>query len=180
MTKISRRSLMAAMATAGATALCRDDAGAAGRPEVLSQADRKAAVAKLLDYFRGTAPKLLQPEQGLFKYPSISPTLPGAAYNGQLWDWDTLWTTMGLFSIAKHLGDRDLHGKICEHAKGSLLNFFDHQSDEGRIPIMMMARFVDPFGCLKKASPNKANQAKPVMAQLGLLVANHLHLLEPA
>ncbi len=37
---------------------------------------------------------------------------------------------------------------------------------------MMLRENPDPFGCLKKQAPNSQNQAKPVMAQLALLVAD--------
>ncbi len=140
----------------------------------MSLADRKEAINRLLAYFRGTGPELLRPAQGIFRHPSISPTLPGGAYNTQLWDWDTLWTSQGLFRLSHLLGDRDLHQSIGHHAQGSLLNFFDHQAADGRVSIMMTAANPDPFGCLKKASPNRANQAKPVMAQLALLIADEL------
>jgi len=149
------------------------DQTVAGAPR-MSPAERKRVVASLLEYFSRTGPELLRPAQGILRHPSISPSLPGAAYSTQLWDWDTLWTTTGLFRLAHLLGDRDLHRRIGEHARGSLLNFLDHQSDVGRIPIMIEANNPDPFGCLKMASPNIANQAKPVMAQLALLAADEL------
>jgi putative isomerase len=53
------------------------------------------------------------------------------------------------------------------------LNFLDHASDDGRIPIMMSATDPDPFGLLKPI-PNSRNQAKPVFGQIGLLAANEL------
>jgi putative isomerase len=57
---------------------------------------------------------------------------------------------------------------------GILLNFFDHQSDAGRIPIMIDVHNPDRFGCLQNAAPNHRNQAKPVFGQLALLIADEL------
>ena len=64
--------------------------------------------------------------------------------------------------------------KWAEHAIGSFMNFFDHQSDEGRIAIMLDVNNADPFGCLKKDRPKSQNQAKPVFGQLALLIADEL------
>ena len=138
----------------------------------LSTKSRKEYRDKLLTYFADSATKLLRPAEGVLRYPSISPSLPNKQYSTQLWDWDTYWTARGLFRLAKLSSDRDLRQRLCEHAQGSLQNFFDHQSEEGRIPIMIDVKDADPFGCLKTERPLTRNQAKPVMAQLALLVAD--------
>ncbi len=151
--------------------------GKAAYPE-LSPADRKQAVDRLLAYFGGVAAKLLRPAEGILRYPSISPSLPGKAYSTSLWDWDTYWTARGLYRLANLLGDRELHRKVSENAQGSLLNFLDHQSDEGRIPIMLSVTNPDPFGCLRTAAPNTHNQAKPVIGQLALLIADERQSVE--
>jgi putative isomerase len=140
----------------------------------LSATARQQARRQLLDYFASTAPQLLRPAEGILQYPSIAPSLPGKQYSTSLWDWDTLWTARGLFRYATLSGDEALHAKIGEHAIGSLRNFLDHQSQEGRIPIMLDVRNADPLGCLKPASPNIRNQAKPVFGQLALLIAEEL------
>ena len=127
---------------------------------------------RLLSYFSESAPKLLRPAQGVLRYPSISPSLPGKQYSTQLWDWDTYWTALGLFSLAGLTKDKDLHGKIAIHAQGSLLNFLDNQAEDGRIPILIDVDNPDPLGCLKKRTPQIQNQAKPVMGQLALLVSD--------
>lgn len=128
--------------------------------------------AKLLDYFHGHAPKLLREPGGMLKYTSISPSLPSAEYSTSLWDWDTLWTARGLFETARLAKDEPLRHAVAEHAKGSLANFFDHQSTEGRIPMLITVKDADPLGCLKGARPHRENQAKPILAQLALLVAD--------
>ncbi|MGH9345099.1 MAG: MGH1-like glycoside hydrolase domain-containing protein [Terriglobia bacterium] len=181
MTNLTRRDFLAGVAAAGASSLAgpRDgefadaQSGAAPLTGARPGASKMAADG-LTDYFRGVAPKLLRPAEGVLRHPSISPSLPGKAYSTQLWDWDTYWTARGLFRLAGLTGDKDLHRNVAEHAQGSLLNFFDHQSDAGRIPIMIDVNNADPFGCLRSEAPNPNNQAKPVMGQLALLIADEL------
>ena len=135
---------------------------------------RKAASDQLLHYFAKTAPQLLRPADGILVHPSIACSLPGKAYATNLWDWDTLWTTRGLFRFAAISSDPAFRKKVGEHAIGSFMSFFDHQSDEGRIPMVMDVHSPDPFGALKKDRPKSQNQAKPIFGQLALLSANEI------
>ena len=130
------------------------------------------ARAELLAYFAAAAPQLLRPAEGVLTHASIAPALPGKQYSTTLWDWDTYWTARGLFQVAAHKGDAALRRQVAEHAIGSFRNFFDYQSDEGRVPILITVRKQDPLGTLAKDRPPSQNQAKPVFAQLALLVAN--------
>jgi len=130
-----------------------------------------APVQPLLWYFRDNAAKLLRPAQGLFRHPSIAPSLPGKQYSAELWDWDTLWTARGLFALAAKTGDAKFRARLSLHAKGSLLNFLDYQTADGRLPIVM--RSIDPdANRFPFAAPDR-NQAKPVMAQLARLAAEN-------
>lgn len=139
------------------------------RPQVEATAGEKR---RLIDYFSSKARLLLREPAGHLKYPSISPTLPRSQYSSELWDWDTMWTTRGLFHVARLNGDTALRDAVAAHARGSLANFFDHQSAEGRIPMLITVNNPDPLGCLLGERPNPRNQAKPVMAQLALLAAD--------
>jgi putative isomerase len=138
----------------------------------ISPAQRKAATDSLMAYFSRTAPQLLRPAEGVLKWPSIAPSLPGKQYSTSLWDWDTLWTTRGLFRYATLANDAELRSQIAIHARGSLANFLDHQSPQGRLPIMMSVSDPDPFDCLRESTPNSRNQAKPIFAQMALLIAD--------
>ena len=176
---VSRREVLKSLAATTASLLTNDKRDALvpakiepsdGAEAVLP--DHPDAADKLLHYFSQIAPSLLRGPEGILEHPWISISLPQKQYSGSSWDWDTLFITRGLFALANINGDRTLHENVCVHAKGSLLNFLDHQSEEGRIPIMMLTDNPDPFGCLKMQSPHSQNQAKPVMAQLALLVAD--------
>ncbi len=176
--KTSRREFVAGVALAGAASLVRGSTNAVSAPAsqpaatpALSSAGRKAASDQILGYFARTAPQLLRPAEGTLAHPSIACSLPGKRYSTNLWDWDTYWTTRGLFRFAAISNDPNLAKNIGEHAIGSFMNFFDHQSDEGRIPMLIDVHSADPLGCLKKDRPKSQNQAKPVFGQLSLLAS---------
>lgn len=139
--------------------------------------DLKADEESLLAYFARVTPQLLRPAEGLLTQPSIAPTLPGKQYSTSLWDWDTLWTTKGLFQVARATKNEAFRKQICTHAQGSLRNFLRYQSKEGRIPIMIGVKESDLFGSADSKHAI-ANQAKPVFGQLALLVADECGSVE--
>lgn len=182
---LSRRNILSRMTALGVTSLSSRAATGIYQKEVgpslssrMSSDEHNRATGKLLAYFGGIAPQLLRPAEGVLRHPSIAITLPGKTYSTQLWDWDTLWTARGLFRLARLSNNEDLRVKIAEHARGSLLNFLDQQSDQGRIPIMVSVNDPDPFGCLKITAPNIKNQAKPVFSQIAILVADEMGTAE--
>jgi putative isomerase len=181
MAETSRREFLAGMALLGASSLVRGSTDMVPAPasqpipsSLWSSEERKEAIGQLLGYFGKTGPQLLRPAEGILAHPSIACSLPGKRYSTQLWDWDTYWTVRGLFQFAKISNDPELRNKVGEHAIGSFRNFFDHQSEEGRISIMLDVKNADPFGTLKADRPKSQNQAKPVFGQLALLITDEL------
>ena len=136
----------------------------------ISLDERSQNADTLLRYFAESAPQQLRAPAGILRYPSVSPSLPGKMYSTQLWDWDTLWTSQGLFRVAALQHDDGLRRKLCEHVSGSLLNFLDHASADGKIPILMSANDPDPLRSV--GSGESKNQAKPIFGQLGLLASD--------
>jgi len=186
MTPISRRDVLAGLAASSAASILParseqpQDSGT-GSTLFLSGEERGRRADALLRYFAGVAPDLLRPPAGLLKHPSIAQSQPGKHYATELWDWDTLWTSRGLFRLAALEHNEPLKQKLCEHVSGSLLNFFEHASPEGQIPIMMTADNPDTFRIVGKNTTSR-NQAKPVFGQLGLLACDQLgsaNWLEP-
>jgi putative isomerase len=176
MTIVSRRDVLAGLAASSAASIVtafgeQPQTSAAGKQAFLSGGERSQDADALRSYFAASAPLMLWAPDGILKHPSVSQSLPGRNYSTQLWDWDTLWTSQGLFRLAALEHDESLKQKLCEHVSGSLLNFLDHASADGRIPIMMTATDPDPFRVLGPDATSK-NQAKPVFGQLGLLVAD--------
>ncbi len=176
MTPISRRDVLAGLAASGAASFvtARSEerlSPAASDAAVLSSDERRQHADALVHYFAECAPKLLRDPVGILKYPSVAPSLPGKMYSTELWDWDTLWTSQGLFRLASLLHDDQLREKLCDHVSGSLVNFLEHASPGGQIPIMMAADDPDAFRIVGKNATSR-NQAKPVFGQLGLLACD--------
>jgi putative isomerase len=176
MTPISRRDLLAGLAASSAAAIVpvraekhQDSAG--GDAALLNDDERRKGADALLRHFAANAPQLLRAPDGILKHPSIAQTVPGKIYSTQLWDWDTLWTSQGLFRVAALQHDESLKQKLCEHVSGSLLNFLEHASPGGQLPIMMTADNPDAFRVQGKNSLSR-NQAKPVFGQIGLLACD--------
>jgi putative isomerase len=176
MTLISRRDVLAGLAASSAASIVparseQHQSSAAGNVALLSGDERRQNADALLRYFATNAPLLLRPPDGILKHPSIAQSVTGKAYSTELWDWDTLWTSQGLFRVAALQHDDSLKEKLCEHVSGSLLNFLEHASPGGQIPIMMTADNPDAFRIVAKNETSR-NQAKPVFGQLGLLACN--------
>jgi putative isomerase len=177
MTFISRRDVLAGLAASSAASIVTAHTkhrqnSVASNAELLSVEERRRHADALLRYFAEIAPQLLRAPDGILKHPSIAPSLPGKTYSTDLWDWDTLWTSQGLFRLAALQRDESLKQKFCEHVSGSLLNFLEHASADGQIPITMNATDPDPFRNPGKNSISR-NQAKPVFGQLALLACDH-------
>lgn len=172
MNPVSRRHVVASLAGIGTLRWMNQLPELSGAKTLLAADERARRMDRLIAYFSGIAPQLLRPAEGILQHPSLAITLPGKAYSTELWDWDTMWVTRGLLRLASIRKDDALRARVCEGAKGSLLNFLDHQSREGRLAIMLSVSAADPFGCLKPNRPAGANQAKPVFAQLALSVAD--------
>jgi putative isomerase len=178
MTPISRRDVLAGLAASGVASIVtargeepQAQASAASGATLLSVDERRRRGKALLRYFAACAPQMLRAPDGVLKHPSIAQTVPGKKYSTQLWDWDTLWTSQGLFRVAELEHDESLKQQLCEHVSGSLLNFLEHASPSGQIPIMMTAENADAFRIVANSETSR-NQAKPVFGQLGLLACN--------
>ena len=176
MTPMSRRDLLAGLTASGVASIvaarCEERQGPpSSNAALFSDDERRQRVDALLRYFAANAPQLLRAPAGILKHPSVAPSLPGKQYSTNLWDWDTLWTSQGLFRLAALQHDERFKQVLCEHVSGSLLNFLEHASPSGQIPIMMTADDPDSLGIMGKDSTSR-NQAKPVFGQLGLLVCD--------
>jgi putative isomerase len=176
MSLVTRRDVLAGLAASSAATIVkasseqRHSSGATSSTRLPKETRDKHAAA-LLGYFTENAPLLLRAPHGVLKHPSIAPSLPGKTYATDLWDWDTLWTSRGLFRLAALNHDESLKQKLYTHVSGSLLNFLDHAADDGEIPISMHADDPDPFRNPKKKAISR-NQAKPVFGQLALLACD--------
>ncbi len=181
MPQTTRRDFFTGMALLGAASVLRGKTDSApvspNQPNlapVFSGEGRQKAAKQLLDYFGQAAPQLLRPAEGVFAHSRIACSLPGAAYSTNLWDWDTYWTMRGLFRYAAISMNPAFRQQVAEHAIGSFRNFFDHQSDEGRIPMVLDVKNADPLHSVAKDRPKAQNQAKPIFGQMALLISDEV------
>ncbi len=170
--ELSRRTVLGAAVLSAATSGANVSAAsmATEQSPIWDRATRSTEAKPIIDYLSANGSKLLRSPQGSIALPSVSPSLPGREYSAQLWDWDTLWTSVALFRLAEIKRDVAFHAEVTRHVEGSLLTFFAHQTPEGRIPLVINP-VMPPNGGLRFDAPNHQNQAKPVFGQLALLLA---------
>jgi len=125
---------------------------------------------RLSDYVFQYAGKMFNAPGETLKRPFLE---PGGAYTGNLWDWDSYWTSVALLGIADDIQDpkrrREFKENALLHAKGSLLTFFDYQWSDGSMPILLVEGNPDFFNT---RNPSQ-NLGKPVQAQFASLLDEH-------
>ncbi|CAN5655796.1 hypothetical protein BH09VER1_BH09VER1_55770 [soil metagenome] len=100
---------------------------------------------------------------GRLRHPYVD---PGGVYGKNLWDWDSFWSLKAAFGIDPN--DEAWGRQVARHAAGVLENFFDHQGEDGSLPILMTPEDTDWFD---STSVKTNNMGKPVFGQLMLEVS---------
>ncbi|WP_055109133.1 MGH1-like glycoside hydrolase domain-containing protein [Paenibacillus ihumii] len=102
------------------------------------------------------------------KYPFID---PGSVYSANLWDWDSFWSAYALLNLE---GSLLPVGAVTPYAKGNIHNFFDHQQEDGYIPMMIeKGKTEEPYLICKRKEGFKLNMHKPFLSQHIALVSGH-------
>lgn len=103
------------------------------------------------------------------KYPFID---PGSVYDGNLWDWDSFWALYGLKDLEKTV----LPSGWMEHGKGNVLNFFDHQLEDGYIPMLIETHKDEKIPYLNRQhlEGKIMNMHKPFLCMQALMVSKYL------
>ena len=115
---------------------------------------------------------LLKAPRSFIRYPFID---PGSVYDGNVWDWDTYWSVYGLLPLIKSTGDKELMERVITHAKGNVANFFDHQLEDGYIPMMIeVADWPEPYLNMRHKEGVKLNMHKPFLASQIVLISEHI------
>lgn len=123
------------------------------------------------DYIKTNIPQMLKEPRDFIHYPFID---PGAAYEGNVWDWDTYWSVYGLLSIFDEF-DQEMQEKILLHSKGNVLNFLDHQLADGYIPMMIeVADWPEPYLNMKHKEGVLMNMHKPFLCQQIRLISEKI------
>ncbi len=124
------------------------------------------------DFVRGNLNGVLKQPRSFIRYPFID---PGSVYDGNVWDWDTYWSVYGLLGMADRLTAEE-NARILLHAKGNVLNFLDHQLEDGYIPMMIeVAKWPEPYLNMKHKEGVLMNMHKPFLCQQIQLISSHAH-----
>lgn len=104
--------------------------------------------------------EILKKPRAFLHYPFVD---PGSVYDGNLWDWDSYWSVYGLLQLMEDF-DENLKERILTHAKGNVLNFFDHQLEDGYIPMMIeVGRWPEPYLNMRHKEGVRMNMHKPFL-----------------
>ncbi|HJB28689.1 MAG TPA: trehalase / alfa-L-rhamnosidase / mannosyl oligosaccharide glucosidase [Candidatus Blautia faecavium] len=133
---------------------------------------------KYLDYektirkfVKDNVDNVLKEPREFIRYPFID---PGSVYDGNVWDWDTFWSVYGLLGMMEEF-DPDTQERILTHAKGNVYNFFDHQLEDGYIPMMIEAfKWPEPYLNMKHKEGILMNMHKPFLCQQICLISNYI------
>lgn len=122
----------------------------------------------LRKFFEANVDKVLKQPNSCLKYPFVD---PGSVYNGNLWDWDSFWAVYALFSLVTTNGDDQMRELVITHAKGNIYNFFDHQLEDGYIPMMIEeSDLPEPYLIMKHKDGAILNMMKPFLChQIALI-----------
>ena len=110
---------------------------------------------------RDSLHRIFRDPEGLLRHPYVD---PGGVYGKNIWDWDSFWSLKTALAIAENSDlDADWRDNVLRHSAGVLDNFFDHQGEDGSLPILMTPEDTD---CFDSTTVATNNMAKPVFGQL--------------
>lgn len=126
---------------------------------------------ELEEFIIKTIPAAMKEPYQYVRYPFIDPS---SVYNQNLWDWDAYWSEYALFTMMDSF-PVTLQEKIVDHAKGNVLNFLDHQLEDGYIPMMMDAKLgEEPYLNQKHKENIPMNMHKPFLCQQIILISGYI------
>ena len=100
---------------------------------------------------------------------------PGSVYDGNVWDWDTYWSVFGFLNLADSYKDASTKERLVEHAKGNIRNFFDHQLEDGYIPMMIeVAQWPEPYLNMRHKEGVRMNMHKPFLCTQICLISDFI------
>lgn len=115
---------------------------------------------------------VLKNPRSFIRFPFID---PGSVYDGNVWDWDTFWSVYGFLNLADEYEDSSVKERLIEHAKGNIRNFFDHQLEDGYIPMMIeVADWPEPYLNMKHKEGILMNMHKPFLCSQICLISDYI------
>ena len=125
---------------------------------------------ELRAYILEKLPQVLKQPHSFIHYPFID---PGSVYDGNVWDWDTYWSVYAILNLTKYMTPEQ-ETQILVHAKGNVQNFFDHQLEDGYIPMMIeVADWPEPYLNMKHKEGVLMNMHKPFLCQQICLISDY-------
>lgn len=116
-------------------------------------------------YVKSNLDRIFKDPDSCLKYPFLD---PGSVYNGNLWDWDTFWTSYALIHLeqTETTKDETYTNRLIEHMQGNIHNFIYHQMEDGYIPMMIKeSELEEPYFILKRKQKCLLNMHKPFLCQ---------------
>ena len=127
---------------------------------------------KIENYVLERVGQILKEPHSFIHYPFID---PGSVYDGNVWDWDSYWSVYGLLPLIKKQKDEEMLALVVKHAKGNVQNFFDHQLEDGYIPMMIeVAEWPEPYLNMKHKEGIKMNMHKPFLVTQICLISDFI------
>lgn len=122
------------------------------------------------EYVKQNVHALLKEPHDFIRYPFID---PGSVYDGNVWDWDTYWSVYGLLGMMEDFSQK-MQDKILLHARGNVMNFLDHQLEDGYIPMMIeVADWPEPYLNMKHKEGVQMNMHKPFLCAQIVLISEY-------
>lgn len=123
-------------------------------------------------YIEENVNTVLKEPVSFIRFPFID---PGSVYDGNVWDWDTFWSVYGFLPLTEQFSDSTLKERIVEHAKGNVYNFFDHQLEDGYIPMMIeVGQWKEPYLNMRHKEKVQMNMHKPFLCQQICLISDYI------
>ena len=125
---------------------------------------------ELKEFVMSHTEDVLKNPRSFIHYPFID---PGSVYDGNVWDWDTYWSVYGFLNLADSYQDPSVKPRIIEHAQGNIRNFFDHQLEDGYIPMMIeVADWPEPYLNMRHKEGKIMNMHKPFLCSQMCLISD--------
>lgn len=125
----------------------------------------------LRDFVMEHTEDVLKQPRSFIRYPFID---PGSVYDGNVWDWDTYWSVYGFLNLADRYENPEMKDRLVEHARGNIRNFFDHQLEDGYIPMMIeVADWPEPYLNMRHKEGVLMNMHKPFLCSQICLISDY-------
>ncbi len=125
-------------------------------------------------YLKEHAFSMLKPGGKVFRNAFID---PGAGYHGNLWDWDSYFTSLALIELCEYFKNDPAFSyekrrqEVLTHAAGCVKNFLNEQLPDGFIPMIVMEE-----GTFRSYLVDEHKAGKPVNQHKPFLAANTLQI----